>query len=284
MAADWVIEDGVFGRRMVMKSGWSSDALSAAQSLGVRELELNYAKGWADHDYTFLSQLSELETLEITDWNATDVTPIHAVPGLRRLKVFTYCKTAIDFSRFPSVEECSLEWRTNAGSLFEHTGLRKLFINKYPGKDLAAFERVNLESLSLASPKLDTLEGIDALKGLMFLGIYVARRLTSLEGLQRLRRLTRLEINDCPKVGDISPVTDLRGLEELQLCNDGEIETLRPLAGHETLRVFLFYESTNIRDGDLSVLKELPNLEHVAFVDRRHYSHKASDFPRRRMT
>lgn len=284
VASDWDIEDGVFGRRMVMRRAWSSAARSAAQGAGVRELELNYAKGWTDHDYTFLSELSELVALEITDWNATDVAPIHQLSGLRRLKVFTYCKTAIDFSRFPKLEDCRLEWRAKARSIFEHTGVKRLFINKCPGKDLVAFEKMNLESLSLASPKLETLTGIDALKKLTFLGIHVARRLSTLDGLQRIPGLIHLEVNDCPKVSDISPLTDLGNLEEVHLCNDGEIETLRPLAAHKALRFLLFYESTSVRDGDLSVLKELPSLEHVVFMDRRHYSHKASDFPRRRMT
>jgi len=46
----------------------------------------------------------------------------------------------------------------------------------------------------------------------------------------------------------------------------------------------LFYESTNIRDGDFSILKGLPKLEHVVFMERPHYSHKPSDFPRRKIT
>lgn len=284
MAADWVIEDGVFGRRMVMTSGWSSGALSAAKRAGVRELELNYAKGWTDHDYAFLSQLSGLDALEITDWNATDVTPIHEVSGLRRLKVFTYCKTAIDFSRFPNLGDCSMEWRATAQSIFVHTGVKKLFINKYPGKDLTAFEGMNLDSLSLASPRIERLDGVASLNALTFLGLYVARRLSSLEGLEGIPGLAGLQVNDCPKVRDISVLADLRDLEELHLCNDGEIESLMPLAGLKALRVFLFYESTNIRDGDLSVLKGLPKLEHVVFMERPHYSHRPGDFPRRKIT
>jgi hypothetical protein len=40
----------------------------------------------------------------------------------------------------------------------------------------------------------------------------------------------------------------------------------------------LFYESTNIVDGDLSPLTRQKNLSSVSFQDRRHYSHKRLEF------
>lgn len=283
MTTDWTLEHGKFGPRLLLRGAWSMEALAASRSAGVRELELNYAKGWTGHDYSFLSQLPSLEALEITDWNATDVASIHALPSLRRLKVFTYCKTRIDFSAFPELEECSLEWRTKARSVFQHTGLKKLFVNKYRGKNLASFAGMKLESLSLASPQIEVLDGVSKLGRLAFLGLYAARRLGSLEGLQHLGRLTHLEVNDCPQVQDISPLSGLRELVELHLCNDGDIDTLRPLASDNALRVLLFYESTNIRDGDLRILKELRDLEHVVFMGRPHYSHKPEEFPRRKL-
>lgn len=282
MMAKWTIEEGRYSARLVVQGPWTSAILQKIRNEWIREIELNYAKGWAGGDYSFLSQLSDLEVLEITDWNASDLSAVNTLEALRRLKLFTYCKTEIRFSQFPLLEECSLEWWPKARSLFEHAGVQKLFINKYPGKDLIAFEKMsNLRSLSLASPKIETLRGVTALKKLTFLGVYVARRLTTLVGLEELRDIVQLEVSDCPKIKDIVPLADLHKLEELHLCNDGEIDTLKPISEHKDLRVLLFYESTNIHDGDLSVLKGLPRLEHVVFMDRPHYSHRLSDFPQR---
>lgn len=276
------IEEGKYGRRLVARGTWSKNLLQKMRDAQIRELELNYAKGWKGEDYSFLEQLSDLAALEITDWNARDVASVNTLRTLRRLKIFTYCKTEIRFSQFPLLEECSLEWRPKARSLFEHTGVRKVFINKYPGKDLTAFEKMaGLRSLSLASPKIETLTGISALSKLTFLGLYVARRLTTLDGLEELIDLVQLEINDCPRIRNIAPLAPLQRLEELHLCNDGQLETLAPLAEHKDLRVLLFYESTNIEDGDLSVLQRLPRLEHVVFMNRRHYSHRRDDLPQR---
>ncbi len=280
MAANWNVEAGNYGPRLVMQGPWSPSALEAVRDGEITELELNYSKGWVTDDYCFLRQLPELSGLELTDWNATDVDAINDLRSLRRVKVFTYCKTELRFSGLPLLEDCSLEWRSKASSLFAHRGLRKVFINKCPLKDLRAISTMtSLESLSLASPKLETLQGIEALTALTFLGLYVARRLTSVDGVEAVPNLVQLEVNDCPKVRNIAPLGALHRLRKLQLCNDGDIETIRPLRELKELEQFLFYESTNVLDGDLSPLKSLPKLEHVTFMDRKHYSHRRTEFP-----
>lgn len=280
MVQDWVIEEGQHGRQMVMKGPWSSAALEAARSHGVKELELNHAKGWKGRDLSFLRDLANLEAFTIIDFTVDDVGPVNQLTALRFLDVNTYCKTELSFSQFPRLEECSLEWRPKASSLFEHRRVKRLFINNYPGKDLTAFSGMtSLESLSLASPRIETCAGVEALTGLTFLGLYVTSRLTTLEGIETLTKLVQLEVNDCPKVRDISPVASLRRLKELHLCNDGELKTIKPLAGLRHLERFLFYESTNVMDGDLTVLKSLPKLKAVAFMERPHYSHSREELP-----
>jgi Leucine-rich repeat (LRR) protein len=221
-----------------------------------------------------------LASFTIIDFTIADVSPVNLLTSLRALDVNTYCKTELRFSQFPLLENCALEWRPKASSLFEHTGIRDLFINKYPGKDLSAFSKMaSLKSLALASPRLATLKGVEALTGLTFLGIYVARRLTSLHGLEVLTNLERLEVNNCRHIGSIASIAGLRRLRQVHICTDGDIESIRPLENLEDLEVFLFYESTNVLDGDLSVLKRLPKLRTVAFMERPHYSHRRSDLP-----
>ncbi|MDX2053371.1 MAG: hypothetical protein SFV15_13320 [Polyangiaceae bacterium] len=280
MSANWIVEPGKYGPRLVMHGPWSPLALGAVESARIRELELNYAKGWVGSDYSFLRQMPNLLGLELTDWNAVDVSAVNDLKFLRYLKVFTYCKTELLFLGLPLLEDCSLEWRPRAVSLFSHQGVKEVFINKCAEKDFTAMSKmISLESLSLASPKIETLRGIETLRSLSFLGLYVARRLTSLDGIESLTGLVGLEVNDCPKVTNIAPLEALRGLRRLQLCNDKDIDTFRPLSALTELEQVLFYESTNVQDGDLTPLKRLPRLKHVAFMERKHYSHRRSDFP-----
>jgi hypothetical protein len=278
----WEIEAGSYGPRMIMKGPWSAAALDAAQAAEIKELELNYAKGWKGEELGFLRQLAGLEALEITDRTTNDVAVVNEVESLRRLKIFTYCKTELRFSQFPRLEECVLEWRPKAASLFEHRGIKKLFINKWNrGRDLTDFSGMTqLESLRLYSPtRLESLAGVESLSRLTWFELAMATRLTSLAGIESLTNLEHLELHTCRKIRDISLVAALRRLRAFYLLNCGEIESIEPLRGLQDLEEFLFYESTNVLDGDLSPLQALPKLRSVAFMERPHYSLTREDLP-----
>ncbi len=66
-------------------------------------------------------------------------------------------------------------------------------------------------------------------------------------------------------------------LRTLDLNNDGEIASLKPLDKLIRLERVTFYETTNILDGDLSPIIS-KNLSRVAFKNRRHYSHTREEF------
>jgi hypothetical protein len=283
MKRDWLIENCAAGKRMTMLGPWSVAAEDAFLREGATGLYLNHAKGWRGKELSFLLRLKERITwLSIIDFLIEDTSEVNSLANLRSLDLNTYCRTPIDFLRFPLLTNCYLEWREGAASVFEHRGLKSLFINKLPDRDMSRVKRlIGLESLSLASPGLASLSGIESLAALQFLGIYVARRLTSLAGLEGLQRLTGLEITDCPKIGSLTPLASLRDLQELNVSNDGKIDSFAPLEGLDKLEWVLFTESTNVLDGDLSVLARLKSLKGVAFMERKHYSHRRVDLPSR---
>ena len=278
--SNWTIESGEFGPRMVMHTAWSNEALVAAKENQIKELELNHAKGWRRTELLFLRDLEDrLRSFSILDFNIDDISPVNCLSQLRVLRINTYCNTRIDFNLFPHLRYCYLEWRAKASSVFEHAGIEKLFINKYPKRDFDAFSAMSgLRELSLTSSKLETCAGIEYLAKLSFLGIYFARKLRTIDGIQNLKMLTKLEINNCPSLHDISLVGELLKLEHLALCTNQKIDTIKSLRNLKNLETFLFYESTNIEDGDLSPLEELPNLKTVAFQERSHYTHTRNDF------
>lgn len=274
---DYAIEDGQLGKRMTIRGHWDPRFARDARRLGVVELELNYSKGWKGDDVTFLSDLEFLRALELTDWNIGDVSSIHALRTLVRLKISTYCKTAIDFGSFPELEDLSLEWRAKARSLFGCSSLKRIFLNKYTGNDLASLMRLpKLVYLSVASPKITEI-GASPGSNLEFLGIYAARGLQSLQGVENLTRLRALEVNDCKNILDIEPLRTILGLESVHICDNGDIDSLAPLAQHQQLRELLFYGTTSIKDGRISLLRHLPFLKAV-FQDRRHYDMKREEF------
>lgn len=274
-AENYTLEKGTRGTRLVLHTEWSDQLLDIYRTNKVKEMEVNYAKGFKGKDLTFLSKLSDLEALVITHRTIDDISPLNNLHNLRVLEVNTYCKTEIIFNNFPLLEECVLEWRPKAKSIISCQSLKKLFLNSLPWESTEGLSNLtNLESLSLANSKIVNIKGIATLPKLQFLGLYNLRKLEGLTGIESLLILKRLEINGCKKIHSLDPLASLPQLRELHLCDDGDILSLKPLSAMVDLEEFLFYESTNVLDGDLSLLQSLPRLRRVWFENRPHYSLK----------
>jgi Leucine-rich repeat (LRR) protein len=272
------LEDGAYGLRAVATGRWSDDLTRWAIDQGVSELELNDGKGGCGSDIRFLSDLSELRAFKIIDLRIQDVAPIHRLGKLLALEVITYCRTPIDFDAFPALEQCNVEWRPRTESLFRRSTLKRLCVNRYAGRDVSPFGQLTaLDSLSILTAPIHDLKGLGSLMKLRHLRLGNLRRLTSLSGPEQLVNIEELEIHTCRAIRSIEEIGQLTNLRRLSLSNDGEIDSLRPLAYLVSLESLVFYESTNVVDGDLSPLLGLKNLSNVAFQNRRHYSHRRED-------
>ena len=241
-------------------------------------MELNHEKGWSG-DLSFLESWQALRAFTIIDFTIKTVEPVHQLRELRALEVLTYCDTTLRFSAFPYLEDCGIEWRAGAESVFDRTSLRNLYINRYHGRDLVAFSNLkNLTSLTLLDAPIATLSGIESLANLRFLRLGHLRRLRSLAHLEHLKQLEHLEVHTCPGISSIDELGTLTNLKTLHLNNSGTIASLRPLNALRNLETVLFYESTNVADGDLTPLTRQRELSRVAFQNRRHYSHTREQF------
>jgi hypothetical protein len=136
----------------------------------------------------------------------------------------------------------------------------------------------NLESLAILNAPIADLQGLRALTKLRSLRLSGLRCLKSLSGVEELANLEELEVHTCRAIRSIDEIRSLTHLKKLHLNNGGKIESLKPLAELTQLESVLFYESTDIVDGDLSPLLRLNNLARVSFQNRRHYSHRREDF------
>jgi hypothetical protein len=276
---DIEFENGEYGERAVLRSAWSDQVLEKIRSRQCFELEINHAKGWSGPDLHFLGLLPWLRALKIFDMKIKSIEPVHELHALRALEVMTYCQTPIRFSEFPLLEDCGLEWRPKSESLYECTSLKSLFLNNWTERSLDALSRLTtLESLAILNAPIEKLDGIASLGRLCTLRLANLKNLRSLDGVQNLSLLEELGVNACPKIGSIDNVSALTKLRIIHLNNDGKLESLKPLNSIHRLECVLFYESTNIIDGDLSPLMRQKHLSHVSFRNRRHYSHMREEF------
>src|SRR5262249_27978195 len=272
-------ENGKYGLRAVLTGAWSGSLEQYLSDEPVAELELNHAKGWRGTDLSFLTRFQHIKSFSITDFTITSVKPIHLLSELKSLDVITYCKTKINFSAFPQLEECGLEWRPGAESLFNCATLRDLFINRYKGTDTDPFQNLtNLKLLAILNSSITNVSGLKNLKQLRSLRLGNLSRLSTLEGIELLANLEELDINTCQRIHSIKELASVKRLKRLHLNNCGPIESLKPLNELRELEAVIFYESTNIQDGDLSPLLRQTKLSRLSFQNRRHYSHRREDF------
>lgn len=275
-------EESEFGTRAIIDSAWSSDVQDQIIARKPEELELNQGKGWRGENIKFIEDFTWLKSLIVMDFTLRDVTPIHKLTNLEKLDVSTYCKTEILFNVFQSLKTCLLEWRPKARSVFDCLTLEEFIINRYLGKNSEPFARLrNLETLGVLNSPMTEIHSFEKLRHLKSLRLGNLRLLQSLDGLEELSELKRLMIQTCRGIHSVRQLSQLKNLEEVFLLNGGEIETLKPLQGLPNLRTVVFYESTNIVDGDLSFLHSNEKITSVAFQNRKHYSHRMQDFGQR---
>ena len=268
-----------YGVRAVLTGTWTTHLRTLLLDRQVSDLELNDSKGWRGADLGFLRDLPHLRALKIIDLRITSIEPIHELHELRAREVITYCNSEIRFSEFPLLRDCSLEWRPRAGSLFGCTTLHSLFLNRFDESDTHRFARLlGLESLALMNSSANDLRGLGALRNLRKLRLAGMTRLRSLAGLEGANTLEELMIEKCRGLRSIAEIGQLRALRHFGLIDCGRIESLKPLVSLGNLESVLFYESTNIEDGDLSPLLDKRRLVRVSFMNRPHYSHRREDF------
>jgi hypothetical protein len=274
-----VFEQGMYGTKAIIKSAWQDSFLKILLNKEINELELNDGKGWRGENVNFLQSLPNLKSLTIIDFNIKSIDAVHCLHELQKIQFSTYSKVPINFNSFPKLTNCGFEWIKGSDSLFECSNLKNLGINRYDKRSSDVFSQlVNLEKLTILNSPIENLQGLSSLRKLLYLSMANLKEVTALRGLEDLQQLEELEIQRCKGIGDISEVFRLNKLKRLLLIDIGDIASIKGIENLKELKDFLFYESTNIIDGDLSPILKLKNLSKISFQNRKHYTHRREDF------
>ena len=242
------IERGVFGDRLVLKGPYTPTVLKLMRSRNLREININYARGFVGDNIEFLRDMPFVEGVSVLSFAIRDISPLESLSNLRAAYIGTRNeKTAIDFNKLSNLERCFVYWRPMAETLFDRDSLQHLDIYGYPGHDVAGIERlVNLTKLSLAAGTLGTLDRIALLPNLQQLGLYSLRRLESIKGIESIKKLSTLEIESCKKLTSIDPVGMAANLKVLRIDECDTIESLVPISTARQLEVVTFVGGTKI--------------------------------------
>jgi hypothetical protein len=215
--------------------------------------------------------------LDVTNVDQVDIRPLAGLRNLRGLRVES-SGAGIDFAWFPQLEIFAGDWHSDHRNLAYCRELRTLRIRRFkPGsKDLSDFVHVTrLETLEVVQTDIGSVDGVEDLEDLRYLDIAYAPKLTSLDALGGGKsEIRELMLENAKSIPSYRPLASMRRLRRLRLSDCAPMPNLKWTAGMNRLD-FLAFVNTNVENGDLSPLLELPALRYVGTMDKKHYSHKA---------
>ncbi|MGY8773176.1 hypothetical protein [Spongiibacter tropicus] len=269
-------ENGM-GLALVLKGPWSDDFIGIIKKEHISVLRLSYSAGWKGENISFLENLQGigLRGVEVYAWDIKDITPLEFIPDIEYLGLQCQFTKAPDFSGFRRLKICKFQWRPKAISIFNCSNLEVLNIINYREENLKILKNMpDLKRLQITSRKLTSLTGIELLEHLRILDLAECTNLKSLDGIEKCKKLQIVELENCKRVSDVSSLGALANLRQLVLTNCGHIISLQPLTKCLLLERLTFNGDTNVEDGELTPLLDIPELKQIVFVDRQHYTQK----------
>lgn len=257
---------------------WSEGAAEPFRSGEADRLVLNYAHGFADEDLDFLHGLP-IRQLVIVDRRLASLEAVHSLSDLELLHLTTRTTLPLDLTRLPNLRELAADWDQVRSTLPSATAMEALNVGRYGAHDLATLSGLGrLRRLVLTDrPRLRTLMGLSALGALRELGIHSAKKLVDIADLQGITTLEKLSLEGCSAISHIEEVAACIYLRELNIGDVGDIESLVPVRGLTRLTHLYMHGSTNVSDGDLSVVQSLAQLVEFRARSRRHYRPSVAD-------
>jgi hypothetical protein len=263
------------GESVSISADYIKDSVDYINEHGIKKVSIDYNLDHLD----FLSECPELESISIGEENLKDATGLYHLKNIKSLSVNdTRPSLVIDFEKLPSLEVFWGKLPNKATGVETLANLKEMRLWSYKPKtqNLEAFSKLrNLKSLELIQSAITSLKGAEGLTSLEKLGLYYLRTFNDLKAVKYLSKTLRvLEIENCKKISEFTPIGELKGLEELRMMDCGEIESIQFVHQLHKLRMLAF-SGTTIMDGDLSLCEEI---EHVYFTQKKHYTHRLQEY------
>lgn len=246
------------------------------------------------------SDIQHLWISDEVDLGAVGLGFLKLLPNLKGLAIGA--KKPIDISHVVAckhLEDLMLGDQISKGlHLNELSYLKKLSLTVCKHQSLPSQAMPHLEMLTIWDNKALDLGFLEIFPNLKSLHIFEARKLLSLRGLETCKFLRRLDIAYCPLLSNADQLERLNQLEDIELTSlkrlDSYIEhfptslkriIIKDLPEIKRLSSFkkqtqlelLTLVNVNVLDGDLSLLMNLPKLNHCHIQPNKpHYQPKAS--------
>jgi hypothetical protein len=276
----YVIEESDKGRTLVVTGPWNPEADRILRLGEVDGLNLNYVKGFCESSLAFFEDWP-LRRLAILDRSITNLEPIRRfASSLEELSVEAAPEARLDLSRMANLHSVAGAWHLLRSALGQLDSLQSIMTSKYDEANmLPLIDHPNLERLTIKdAPRIESLQGITALRSLSNLGIHLARKLTDITDLaDATPSLAELRFEYCSGIASLGAIANQIDLCHLGVNDCRSIGSLSPIRHMSKLSVFHAWGSTRIVDNDLTILLQLPLLRELRLKSRKEYRPSVED-------
>lgn len=272
---DYLIEDDELGlgKCLILKSNWTSSYESIINNNQISILRLSFSAGWKDTDIFFADKLTKLKGLEVYSWKINDLTPLYALPSLFYLGVQADIKKKFELKKIHELKVLKIVFNTKVTDLNECINLEHINIVNFPYESFVKISNLTkLKRVQITSKKLISTEGISNFPGIEEIDFHDCKKLTTFSGFGKVDNLTKIQLSNCPGINEFEDIGLALNLETLIVENCGKLKTINHLTNCKKLKRILIIGNTSIEDGDLSVLKTLPNLKEIRISENKHYN------------
>lgn len=234
-------------------------------------------------DLSVLTLAPELEALYLHVEKSVDWTPLQSLTQLQKLTLIVRGQQpqSLDFTQFRNLHTSRLTWCEEWHSILSCKTLRGLTVEN--SKNIKELDLHKLSKLSeLCLTECNGLRTIRCDKHQLIesLGVASCRSFESLEPFEVLKDLKYVVFGGNFRF-DIRRLGECHKLKRFSMNGVGKISSLQFLANSPNLERIAMHFSTQIEDGDLSVLMNSPKLRHVSFKRYKNYSHTLDEVKRR---
>lgn len=251
------------------------ESIAYIQEHQIINVDLSYELDQVD----FLSECPDIERVSLGGEDLKDVSGLYHLNNLKSLSINEIRSSLeIDFQRIPSLEVLYGQLPLKAKGIGTLKNLKEMRLWGYKPKtkNLEQFSDLkNLESLELIQSNITSLLGAEGLESLEKLGLFYLRSFYDLKIIKYLTTSLRiLEIENCKKIGDFTPIADLKSLEKLFMMDCGELASIQFVNQLPRLKLLAF-GGTIVLDGDLYPCERI---EEVYFTQKKHYTHRLKEY------
>ena len=186
-----------------------------------------------------------------------NVEPLYSLQNLKSLTIidleesFIVSDFTIDLTRFPELELYSGDYKFTNGLERAHH-IKTLWLNNYPNDSIVGLSGLtNLDSFTLCSSRIKSLDGCERMSNLQCLYLYRNRNLENISAITALKPTLRaLRIEYSSKISDFSYLGEMTTLKLLGLVGSNKIASISFICKMKELQTFVF--TIDIQDGNLT--------------------------------